>query len=230
MGAKINPARKLSLWWFVALAVRAGRCFSSAMTRRQLIVLTCAAAALGLAAAAKILPQTTPLADAHLFIAPSGQPFRSTPGQPYPVVQWFKQADADHDGKIDRQEFVDDAAGFFHVLDRTGAGVLSDADIDTYEKVMVPELSATDPGAPDTAGENKLSDAPQGAAYFSLINDAEPVRSADQSFVGRVTLKMFTSRADQNFNTLDQQGRGYLTLEDLPRTPVQRAAEVAGKR
>jgi hypothetical protein len=202
------------------------------MTRRQLTALICAAAAVALAAADKIVPQSTPLAEAHLFIAPSGQPFRSAPGQPYPVVQWFQQADRNHDGKIDRQEFRDDAAGFFHVLDRSGAGVLSDSDIDQYEKVLVPELGATDPNAAESldADQNKLSDAPQGAAYYSLINDAEPVRSADQSFIGRITLKMFLQRADQNFDTLDDKGRGYLTLEDLPRTPVQKVAQVARKR
>jgi hypothetical protein len=202
------------------------------MTRRQLATLICAATAVALVAAAKVLPQTTPLADAHLFIAPSGQPFRSAPGQPYPVVQWFEQADRNHDGRIDRQEFRDDAAGFFHVLDRKGAGVLSDADIDAYEKVIVPEISATDPTAAEgpEADLNKLSDQPQGAAYYALINDAEPVRSADQSFIGRVTLKMFLARADQNFDTLDEKSRGYLTLEDLPRTPVQQLAAVTRKR
>ena len=33
-----------------------------------------------------------------LFVSPSGEPFRSRPGEPYPVAVWFAQADADHDG------------------------------------------------------------------------------------------------------------------------------------
>jgi hypothetical protein len=171
-------------------------------------------------------PQTTPLEEAHLFIAPSGEPFRSASGQPYPVVQWFKRADSNGDGKLDKAEFRADASTFFHVLDRNGDGVVTDPEIAYYEKVTVPELNESATGVDNnpTDDRTKLSKDLQGAAPYSLINDAEPVRSADDSLIGRLTLKSYLKRADHNFDVLDDAGRGYLTLEGLPRTQVQTAA------
>jgi hypothetical protein len=176
-------------------------------------------------------PQTTPLEDAHLFISPSGQPFRSVSGQPYPVVQWFRAADADHDGKLDKAEFKADAQAFYAVLDRNRDGMVTDSEIVYYETVLVPELNASGQATEyDTSDKTKLSGELQGAAPYALINDAEPVRSADDSFIGRLTLKAFLARADHNFDVLDERGQGYLTLEDLPRTEVQQAAQPAKTR
>ncbi len=180
------------------------------------------------AIAASRRSQTTPLEDAHLFISPMGQPFRSASGQPYPVVQWFKAADADHDGKLDKAEFKADAQSFFGVLDRNRDGMVTDSEIVYYETVLVPELNASGQAAEnDTSDKTKLAGDLQGAAPYALINDAEPVRSADDSFIGRLTLKAFLARADHNFDVLDEPGKGYLVLEDLPRTEVQDAATPA---
>ena len=184
------------------------------------------------AAAAAKRPQTTPLEEAHLFISPSGKPFRSASGQPYPIVQWFREADRNSDGKLDKAEFEADAEAFFNVLDRNGDGLVTDPEIAYYEKVTVPELNASALSADNNPADDrtKLSTELQGAAPYSLINDAEPVRSADDSFMGRLTLKAFLKRADHNFDTLDDAGRGYLALEDLPRTQVQDAATPVRKR
>ena len=189
-----------------------------------------APASLSLAAPKR--PQTTPLEDTHLFIAPSGQPFRSASGQPYPVVQWFKQADKNGDGRLDKTEFRADAQSFFPVLDRNGDGLVTDPEIAYYETTTVPELNASAVGADNnpTDDRTKLSTDLQGAAPYSLINDAEPIRSADDSLIGRLTLKSYLKRADHNFDVLDEAGRGYLTLEDLPRTQVQAAATPARKK
>ena len=187
-------------------------------------ILLLLAAASG-AMAAPRRPQTTPLEEAHLFISPAGQPFRSASGQPYPVVQWFRAADADHNGKLDKAEFKADAQAFFGVLDRNRDGMVTDSEIVFYETVLVPELNASGQAAEnDTSDKTKLAGDLQGAAPYALINDAEPVRSADDSFIGRLTLKAFLARADHNFDVLDERGRGYLALEDLPRTQVQAAA------
>jgi hypothetical protein len=179
-----------------------------------------------LAAAPAQRPQSTPLEDAHLFIAPSGEPFRSASGQPYPVVQWFKRADSNGDGKLDHAEFKADTESFFRVLDRNGDGVVTDPEIAYYEKVTVPELNESATGVDNNPSDDrtKLSKDLQGAAPYGLINDPEPVRSADDSLIGRLTLKSYLKRADHNFGVLDQDGRGYLVLEDLPRTQVQTAA------
>lgn len=70
----------------------------------------------------------------------------------------------------------------------------------------------------------------QGAGVFSLLNEPEPVSAADASFDGKITPKEFLAAADRRFAALDSKSRGYLTLADLPKTPVQVAIEQAAIR
>jgi EF hand len=194
--------------------------------------------------------QTTALADAELFISPCGQPFRSKPGEPYPVVAWFQKVDTNKDGHIDRAEFRADAEAFFKVLDRDHDGILDDTEVSYYEHNIVPEVMGTPQAsrldgrarvilaalAQDESGSSSSSkiredDLPfQGAGAYGLLNDSEPVRSADREFNGRIKLADFLARADHNFDALDSDGRGYLTLEDLPHTSAQDRARLARRK
>lgn len=70
----------------------------------------------------------------------------------------------------------------------------------------------------------------QGAGLFSLLNEPEPVAAADASFDGKITLKEFLAAADRRFAALDTRNQGYLTLADLPKTPVQEALEREAQR
>jgi hypothetical protein len=63
---------------------------------------------------------------------------------------------------------------------------------------------------------------PQGAAWFSFLAIPEPVASADRNLDGRITLDEFLAAADDRFDLLDEAHAGFLTLETLPKTPVQR--------
>ena len=226
------------------------------------VLLCVAATAAPLAGRAAHLAETAPLKDANLFISPSGQPYRSKPGEPYPAVAWFRQTDADKDGKLDKAEFEAEAQGFFRTLDRNGDGVVTDPEISYYEKVLAPEITAglepsslrdsvggprlilvqgrggapgggIDPGGgggseDSTPAKTDESRQPrQGAAIFGLLNDPEPVRSADRQLEGRITLADFLARADHNFDRLDYEGRGYLTLDGLPHTQAQDVADPA---
>jgi EF hand len=83
----------------------------------------------------------------NLFIAPMGKPFRAKPGAPYPVVDWFKQADKDGDGKIDHGEFIADASAFFDVLDVNHDGILGTYEVVAYERVIAPEILGLKPSA-----------------------------------------------------------------------------------
>jgi len=68
-----------------------------------------------------------------LFVSPFGEPFRSEPGEPWPVAAWFAGADADHDGKLTRAEFMADGVRWFDQLDVNKDGVIGQAEIAAYE-------------------------------------------------------------------------------------------------
>jgi hypothetical protein len=203
----------------------------------------------GVAFAGAPRTQLTPMADAELFISPCGEPYRSKPGEPYPVVAWFQKSDANKDGHLDRAEFRADAEAFFKVLDRDHDGVVDDSEVSYYEHQIVPEVMsggqtsrldgqpkliltalAQDDGG-GSSSKVREDDLPfQGAGAYGLLNDSEPVRAADRDFSGRIKLADFLARADHNFDALDSDGRGYLTLEDLPRTDAQLHARTARRK
>jgi hypothetical protein len=123
-------------------------------TRRQFAcMLGAAASAAGLFKARLGLAQDDDDLPGNVFISPPGQPFRAPLGAPYPVVDWFKQANKKGDGKLDHAEFLADAEGFFNFLDLRRAGVLDGYDIEVYERRVAPEIlgyrvdvSALEPG------------------------------------------------------------------------------------
>lgn len=176
-----------------------------------------------------------------LFISPFGQPFRSAPGEPYPVVQWFAQMDKKGDGKVDRAEFRADAEAFFKVLDRNHDGVIDGFELSYYEHNLVPEILGAYRGGASLALPPEAHDgdhhehgrhdrAPdifgmQGAVAYELFSKPEPVAAADLNVDGHITLPEFLKVADHDFDTLDKTGRGYLSLADLPKTPLQAALE-----
>jgi hypothetical protein len=188
--------------------------------------------------------KTTP----GLFISPCGEPFRSRPGEPYPVARWFSQVDKNGDGRIDRAEFRADAEAYFKVLDRNHDGVIDGFELSYYEHVMVPEILGAyrgggapeaQTGAAERAGRGEAGRGPrgrqpdilglQGAVAFELFAKPEPVAAADLEVNGHITPAEFLTVADRDFDTLDKTGRGYLTLADLPKTPLQAAIESGDK-
>ena len=203
-------------------------------------------------------PQLGP--PANVFIAPSGKVFRAKPGEPYPAANWFKAADANHDGKLDKAEFVADAAAFFRIIDRNNDGYITPIEASFYEQRIAPEIlgyrvevgssgvarplppailwkvqspsgidrpGSVDPGGGDTGEapphlQHKLDESGAGASPFSFFDEPEPVMAADLSFRGVVSKADYLKLAAIHFNTLDAQGRGYLTLDSLPETPMQK--------
>jgi len=172
---------------------------------------------------------------ARLFLSPSGEPFRLGPQTPDPFEAWFDQADADHDGSIDRAEFRADAAQFFQRLDADGDGVIDSFELTAYETKIVPELvaevegrfAADEPragghpegGEPDRrghgGGDGGRRRGPVGRGIAQLLNEPEPVSGADFNLDGRITLAEWMTAADQRFDLLDTAKTGLLTREAL---------------
>ncbi|MET0336886.1 MAG: hypothetical protein ABW063_03900 [Caulobacter sp.] len=182
----------------------------------------------------------------QVFISPAGEPFRAAPDAPYPVAAWLARADADKNGKLDRKEFVADALLFFEALDTDKDGVISSFENTAYENKIAPEILPTADragmgGPPPGGGPRKDRARPgdkklknrrvmagmslQGAAFYSLLNEPQPVRGADTDFNFRVTKAEFEATARKRFTILDTDGDGVLILEALPQTPVQQMSE-----
>jgi hypothetical protein len=197
-------------------------------------------------------PASAPVGERHppgatqLFISPMGQPFRAGPGEPYPVARWFAQVDKDGDGRIERAEFRADAEVFFRALDSNRDGVIDGFELQNYEHNVVPEILGVYQAAPSAdqgprpgdrhqqkdghrGGRGKRDDGANpltsGAVIYELIGIPEPVASADIDLTGHVTRAEFLDAADQRFDKLDSKGLGYLTLADLPKPPIEQAAE-----
>lgn len=180
-----------------------------------------------------------------LFLSPAGQPFRAEPGKPYPVAEWFAEADANHDGKLTRDEFRADFSRFFQTLDGDHNGYLDGVEVQHYEQQVAPEvlpsvaqIQGGYPGERSAGGTRQLAEPTRargggvfdGAPAYSLLNVSEPVASADDNFDGRVTLEEFLRAADRRFAQLDKDNAGYLTLDALPQTPQQIAVEGRKRR
>lgn len=180
-----------------------------------------------------------------LFLSPAGEPFHAGPGEPYPVGVWFAQADANHDGKLTKDEFRVDFTRFFKVLDENYDGNLDGVETQHYEQVIAPEvlprlaqIQGGFPGERGSGAERRLAEparAPRGQSYdgapaYSLLNVSEPVVSADADFDGKITLEEFLQAADRRFDQLDKNRVGSLTLQDLPQTPEQIAVEGRRRR
>ncbi|CAN7533468.1 hypothetical protein LJR225_003839 [Phenylobacterium sp. LjRoot225] len=179
----------------------------------------------------------------HLFVSPSGEPFRGRDG----LAAWFAQADADHDAALAPAEFQADAERAFRLYDSDGSGVLDGLEIQAYERERVPEITElafggdapggrggrrgrgprrggggdgerSEPRAGKPPGDG---DAPfrgagsTGAARFSLLNEPEPLLAADEDIDGKVTRAEWSRAAVRRFALLDRDHAGRLTLAGL---------------
>lgn len=70
----------------------------------------------------------------------------------------------------------------------------------------------------------------QGAAIYGLLSDPEPVASASSELNGRISREEWRAAAHRRFKRLDATDRGWLSLADLPRTPVQLVMEKRAAR
>jgi hypothetical protein len=186
------------------------------------------------------------------FVSPMGEPFRAAAGQPYPSAVWVAAADANHDGAIDRAEFLADAQRFFRTLDTDHEGRLTPEEIIAYEANVAPEIALyrgrrmaplgseretgqrphEDP-LPDLLGvvpqrisknDDRDYGGPMGAGRFTWLNIPEPVSSTDADIDRLVSAAEFAAAASRRYDTLTA-GQGLLKIADLPKTPAQMSLE-----
>lgn len=185
-------------------------------------------------------------AHALTFISPMGEPFRSKPGDTPPEDIWFERADADHDGKITRAEFMADAGRFFRALDLNHNAEIGPEEIEHYEEYMAPEVRTggfdlpvpggghhsgsrhggvrrganDDEGRPSSDGPSppqRYDATNEGAARYSYLDLPEPVAAADINFDRAISPREFVEAAHQRFDALDANHDGILTRDELPR-------------
>jgi hypothetical protein len=179
---------------------------------------------LALAIAALVSPawaREDPRPPVSIFISPSGEPFRPSAEAPDPFEAWFARADADHDGSIDRAEFRADALAFFKVLDVNGDGVIDGFELARYEKEVAPELAAEAEGfGGDGPGRGRGGSR---RGHLALLDEPEPVSSADLALDSHITVAEWMQAADRRFDLLDVKKQGVLDhaalATRLPRRP-----------
>ncbi len=174
-----------------------------------------------------------------VFFSPSGEPFRAAKGDPYPVMTWFNRVDTDHDGRISHDEFVADAVAFFAKLDINHDNYISSPENTRYENEIAPEITRMDPRIqqPKIIREESDQSADQGndlpnggkyikqilgAAQYGLIDEPQPIRAADANFDFRISMDEWLNATEERFKLLDRNGDGYITPEELPKTPFQK--------
>jgi Ca2+-binding EF-hand superfamily protein len=208
-----------------------------------------AAALITVVAASGASAQIGDGSELNLFISPCGEPFTAPIAEAYPIVKWFKQADANSDGKLDIDEMRADATRFFKVLDRNGDGVIEPEEVTYYEQNIVPVIlrmgaldgvpsegrmipvvlqrgvQSIDPGGAQPGDSNvskQRLNGELGAVPFSLLREPEPVRSADRNLDYLITIREFQDQSDRHFHALDKNQQGYLLLAELPRTDMEK--------
>jgi hypothetical protein len=90
------------------------------------------------------------------------------------------------------------------------------------------------PGGPPRSSSgptpNPGDESRKGASPYSFFDEPEPVAAADVRFRGTITKADFLTLSNAHFDALDKNGAGYLILDTLPKTPVQRRLAREGGR
>ncbi len=189
-----------------------------------------------------------------LFVSPFGEVFAATPGEPWPVADWFRGADENLDGVVVFDEFAADGRRWFGRLDADRDGRLGQAELWAYEASLReigggmgagPGGEARGPGfrsgaalglaPPQTAGRSRAPrrgpGRPRGPRGYGIIAEAgffnlpQPVKAADVNVDQRVTAEEWTAATQRWFRALDADRDGRLTLASLPKTPLQQRVE-----
>lgn len=141
-----------------------------------------------------------------IIYSPNGEPLSGgalgAPSCRPALEYWLDRADADHDGRLSREEFLADARAQFVRMDLDGQGSLT---ADALERYREPY---------------------RGQGRSTASSGIDPVMSADVNFDGKVTRDEFMKQAAETFAHLDADRDGALIKAELevPCTHMQQAA------
>jgi hypothetical protein len=166
------------------------------MARPALLCLVLAAAA-----------PAPPAAIIRYFISPMGQMFTSAGENPLDL--WFRSADSNHDGAIDRMEMLADARRQFDGLDLDHNHLIEPDEVDRYEQ----QLAALMRGRSAARGGSRP------LAGYGLLDNPEPVASADADMNRIITAQEFDAAAVRRFDLLDTDQDGRIVRAELPDPP-----------
>ncbi|WP_158303936.1 EF-hand domain-containing protein [Paramagnetospirillum magneticum] len=143
-----------------------------------------------------------------LLYSPNGEPLTGGPlGLPsckLATEVWFERADTNHDGRLDREEFMADARAQFLRMDLDGQGYLTSDVLERYR------------------------DPYRQRGRTAQSSGIDPVMSADRNFRGKVTREDFLGQATETFARLDADHDGALAkaeLEPLCANALQRVPD-----
>ena len=185
-----------------------------------------------------------------LFVSPFGEVFRAAPGGTWPVGDWFRGADANHDGALAYEEFAADGGRWFGQLDTDRDGRLGQSELWAYEASLRELGGGMGPGGargpggppqgqtlglapPQTGGGSNIrrGGGPRGPRGYGIVAEAgffnlpQPVKAADVNVDQRITGDEWTAATQRWFLALDTDRDGRLTLAGLPKTPLQQRLE-----
>jgi Ca2+-binding EF-hand superfamily protein len=170
--------------------------------------------------------------------SPNAEPLSGGPlGHPTcadALSTWFDRVDVNHDGNIDREEFLADARAQFERMDRHHAGYVTAADLSEfrapYEVEGIrkdseqsdfsedsPERRPIPGGIPGSEIGTDQRNNRRGASSHGPNVDirADPVMSADKTLSFKVTLNDFITQANDIFNGLDHNRDGRLSRDSV---------------
>ena len=176
-----------------------------------------------------------------LLFSPNGEPLTGGPlgtrSCPVVIGQWFARVDGNHDGKLERTEFMADANIQFERMDLDHDGFITSAELATFRAQFTDGGGVTDGGrAQDQPRSRPSGDGNAGSSprHHSRHNDgggsggpdprppssalgvgvADPVMSADTNLDFEVSLAEFLKQAGDTFERLDHDHDGVLSPDE----------------
>ena len=181
------------------------------------------------ACAPRFGPGPAPSTGLYFFVSPNGQPFRFAGSSTTLLRPWFEAADADHDARIARAEFIADAVRFFTEVDADHDGAATSPEVSAVRRERAPELETwiSYAGGPterrrpprwtpeDGFVREQSNRPPPRIVVANLLNEREPVLASDADLNRLVTRAEYEAATADRFRRLDTNADGALAMGEL---------------